>query len=95
MFSPSTLLDRALLICPILVSTFSLTNRWPNGKTKGVGQFTKDVCDTIQKDKSVLLVGLGMSGYKPDRFYKNAYQVDAGQPLEPVLLGIVKDAVLR
>jgi len=67
----------------------------PHGKTMGIGQFTKNVCQTIEKDKSVLLVGLGMSGYKPDRFYKNAYQVDRGQPLEQVLLSIVKDAVLK
>jgi hypothetical protein len=79
----------------IVLSDGEPSGNGPNGKTKGVGQFTADVCATIQKDKSVLLVGLGMSGYKPDRFYKNAYQVDAGQPLEPVLLGIVKDAVLR
>lgn len=65
------------------------------GNTIGPGQFTKNVCDTIQRDKSVLLVGLGMSGYSPKKFYKNAYQVDRGQSLEGVLLNIVKDAVLK
>lgn len=67
----------------------------PNGRTIGPGQFTKNVCEQIEKDKRVLLVGLGMSGYAPDRFYKNAYHVEHGQALEPVLLKIVQDAVLR
>ncbi len=79
----------------IVLSDGQPSGSGPHGATIGTGQFTKNVCETIQKDKSVLLVGLGMSGYKPSKFYKNCYQVDAYQPLEPVLLGIVKDAVLR
>lgn len=67
----------------------------PEGHTMGVGQFTKNVCETVEKDKRVMLVGLGMSGYSPKRFYKNAYKVEYGQPLEGVLLNIVKDAVLK
>lgn len=67
----------------------------PEGRTIGPGQFTKNVCESIEADKRCLLVGLGMSGYSPDRFYKNAYHVEYGEALEPVLLKIVQDAVLR
>lgn len=67
----------------------------PDGATMDIGQFTKNVTETIDKDKGVLLVGLGVEGYNPKRFYKNAYCVNYGEALEPVLLNIVKDAVLR
>ncbi len=67
----------------------------PSGAGMDVGQFTKEVVDTIQADKNVHVVGLGMSGYSPKRFYKNAIKVDSGQPLEPVLLEIVKQAILK
>lgn len=67
----------------------------PEGATIGPGQFLENVCKHVEKDKNVLLVGLGMSGYSPKKFYKNAYKVDYGQALEPILLDIVKDAVLR
>lgn len=67
----------------------------PTGCTIGPGQFCKNVCEQIEKDRDVLLVGLGMSGYSPSEFYKNAYEVKHGQALEPVLLQIVQDAVLR
>lgn len=79
----------------IVLSDGEPSGSGPEGATMGTGQFTKNVCQMIEKDKSVLLVGLGMKGYKPDRFYKNAYQVDRGQSLEPVLLDIVKNAVIR
>lgn len=67
----------------------------PPGATMDIGKFTKQVCEQIEKDKDVLLIGLGMSGYSPKRFYKNAYSVPHGQPLEPVLLGVVRDGVLK
>lgn len=67
----------------------------PKGATMDIGRFTKNVTETIEKDKGVLLVGLGIEGHNPKGFYKNAYCVDYGQALEPVLLNIVKDAVLR
>lgn len=79
----------------IVLSDGEPSGSGPNGHTIGPGQFTKNVCEQIEKDKRVLLVGLGMSGYAPDRFYKNAYHVEYGQALEPVLLKIVQDAVLR
>lgn len=67
----------------------------PEGATMDIGRYTKQVCEMIEKDKDVVLIGLGMSGYKPSRFYKNAIGVEHGQPLEPTLLEIVKNGVLK
>lgn len=79
----------------IVLSDGEPSGAGPRGASMGVASFTKQVCEEIEKDKNVLLVGLGMSGYSPSRFYKNAFKVEHGQPLEPVLLDIVKNAVLR
>lgn len=67
----------------------------PVGATVDIGAYTKKVINSIQKDKDVVIIGLGMSGYSPKQFYKNAYEVKHGQPLEPVLLEIVKNGVLK
>lgn len=66
----------------------------PGSATMDIGEFTLDTIRTIEKDKEVLIVGLGMSGYSPKRFYKHAYKVERKQPLEKVLLDVVKNAVL-
>lgn len=67
----------------------------PVGSTMDIGAYTKRVINNIQNDKDVIIIGLGMSGYSPKQFYKNAYKVEHGQPLEPVLLDIVKNGVLK
>lgn len=67
----------------------------PEGSTMDIGSFTKDVVEKIEKDKSVDIVGLGMAGYSPDAFYKNAHAVQRGQRLEAVLLDIVKKAIVK
>lgn len=67
----------------------------PEGSTIDIGAYTKRVINSIQQDKDVVIIGLGMSGYSPKQFYKNAYKVEHGQPLEPVLLEIVKNGVLK
>lgn len=67
----------------------------PEGATMDVGGFTKAVVEKIEKDKSVDIVGLGMAGYSPDKFYKNAHSVKRGERLEAVLLDIVKKAIVK
>lgn len=79
----------------IVLSDGSPAATGPEGATIDIGAFTAKVTAQIEKDKDVLLVGLGMSGYSPKRFYKNAYKVERGESLEAVLLEIVKNAVLK
>lgn len=67
----------------------------PVGSTCDIGAYTKRVIRTIEKDKDVTIIGLGMSGYSPKQFYTNAFTVKHGEALEPVLLDIVKKGVLR
>lgn len=67
----------------------------PVGATCDIGAYTKRVIQTIEKDPNVTIIGLGMSGYSPKQFYKNAFTVKRGEALEPVLLDIVKQGVLR
>lgn len=67
----------------------------PEGATMGVADFTKAVVEKIEKDKSVDIVGLGMAGYSPDKFYRNAHSVARGDKLEAVLLDIVKKAIVK
>lgn len=79
----------------IVLSDGSPAAEGPHGSTIDIGQFTANVIKQIEKDKSVHLVGLGMSGYSPSRFYKNAAMVERGKALEPTLLEIVKNAILN
>jgi cobaltochelatase CobT len=79
----------------IVLSDGEPSAQGPAGCTMGIGQFTKETIEMIEKDKSVHIIGLGMSGYSPKRFYKHAYEVKAKQPLEQVLLDIVKNSVLK
>jgi cobalamin biosynthesis protein CobT len=66
----------------------------PQGSTKSIQDFTKQVIEMIERDKSVNLVSLGMDGYDTKRYYKNAIKVEREQPLEKVLLEMVKKSVL-
>lgn len=66
----------------------------PDGCTMDVQDFTKQVIEMIERDKGVNLVSLGMDGYDTNRYYKNAIKVERGEPLEKVLLDMVKNSVL-
>lgn len=66
----------------------------PHGSTMEIGDFTKQVIEMIERDKGVNLVSLGMDGYDTKRYYKNAIKVNRDEPLERVLLDMVKNSVL-
>lgn len=67
----------------------------PAGATMGVGEFTKKVIKDIEKDKRVHLVGIGIGGHDTSFLYKNSVKVEHHAPLEPALLEVVKNAVIK
>lgn len=67
----------------------------PRGNTMGVGQFTLKVIKDIEKDKRVHLIGIGIGGHDTSFLYKNSVKVERGAPLEPALLEVVKNAVIK
>lgn len=66
----------------------------PRDARMDVYSFTKQVNATIENDKRVKLIGIGIDGHDGSGLFKNFYKVEYGARLEPTLLSIVRDKVL-
>lgn len=77
----------------IVISDGEPSAEGPDNARMGVHEFTRQVIDTIQADKSVHLFGIGIEGFSAD-MYKNRVIVKGRDKLEPALLDLVKNAVL-
>jgi hypothetical protein len=79
----------------IVLSDGSPAGSGPYGNTMGPGLFTLKVIQDIEKDKHVSIVGIGIGGHDTARLYKNSVKVEHGAPMEPALLEVVKNAVIK
>lgn len=58
-------------------------------------QFLKDTVREIEQSKSMDIMGIGIQSDAPKRFYSNYRVVNQLDELERVLLGILKDKVMK